>query len=453
MTQTDMTRPTQALQRQDRIDSSINRAVAGSINLSSRGGLQISSMAEAMEFAKLMSLADAAVPKHLRGNVGACLAVAIQGFEWSISPFAIANKSYVVSDRLCYESSIYHAVVTRRAPIKGRLRSKYAGEGESRTCSIWAEVLESDGGGVAEYTSPLFGRIQPKNSPLWKNDPDQQLFYYSVRAFARRHFPDVMMGVYTADELIDSIPRGGSRGAAALNEMVGKPAEPAEPTWVPGPQPGETVDADYTVTEDAPQAQTPATVPAVPETVEGWAHQDQPTPDPASQPEPAQAQEDPVTAAKRAAWNAFKAAHPELEPKDKRFARSEAWLALVADLLEKPEALATVADWARVLAAVKAPQAAQPAEDGPPAAKRGRPRKDAAPAGPDLSTWEKALEAIEVAGADSGLTPSDLAARVNLWLLAAGAKGAEETKTSPKGRAYLLAAIAEKRLLADGRIV
>ncbi len=67
---------------------------------------------------------------------------------------------------------------------------------------MFAEL--SDGTGIVEYTSPKFVTINPKNSPLWKNDPDQQLFYFSVRSFARRHFPDVMMGIYTVDEMLDS---------------------------------------------------------------------------------------------------------------------------------------------------------------------------------------------------------------------------------------------------------
>ena len=53
-----------------------------------------------MTFAKLMALSHVAIPKHLRGNPGACLAVTIQAIEWRLSPYAVANKSYSVNDRL-----------------------------------------------------------------------------------------------------------------------------------------------------------------------------------------------------------------------------------------------------------------------------------------------------------------------------------------------------------------
>ena len=42
-----------------------------------------------------------------------------------------------------------------------------------------------------DYESPEIGKIPTKNSPLWKSDPAQQLFYFAARSLARRHFPDV----------------------------------------------------------------------------------------------------------------------------------------------------------------------------------------------------------------------------------------------------------------------
>ena len=186
----------------DKLEGSIDKSTAGGITLSPAKGMVIESMGQAMEFAKLMSLMSQALPKHCRENVGICLNLAIQAYEWGMNPLAVANKSYVVNDRLCYESALYHSVVTRRAPITGRVKMEFSGDGPKRRCKVWAEL--SDGTGTVDYLSPEIGTIKTKNSPLWVADADQQLFYYSVRAFARRHFPDVMMGVYTVDEMQDS---------------------------------------------------------------------------------------------------------------------------------------------------------------------------------------------------------------------------------------------------------
>lgn len=46
-----------------------------------------------------------------------------------------------------------------------------------------------------------------RNSPLWEQDPRQQLAYLCVKRWARLHAPDVLLGVYTPDELQESQPR------------------------------------------------------------------------------------------------------------------------------------------------------------------------------------------------------------------------------------------------------
>lgn len=184
----------------DRIEQRIDRVTAGAITVSdSVGGVAFANMSEMLEFAKLLSLAGTAVPKHLRGNPGACLAITIQALEWRMSVVAVANKSYEVNDRIAYESQLIHAVVEARAPLKQRLRSRYDGEGDDLTCTVTGHIKgEVD---PLEYTSPAVGKITTKNSPLWRSDVRQQLWYYSVRAWARRYCPDVLLGIYAEDEL------------------------------------------------------------------------------------------------------------------------------------------------------------------------------------------------------------------------------------------------------------
>jgi hypothetical protein len=243
----------------------IERPIAGAIELSTTSGMLVKDVGQAMEVAKLMSISGSAVPAHIRNSAGTCLAVAIQAWEWSMNPFAVANKSYVVNDRLAYESALYNAVVTRRAPIVGRLKIAYVGEGAGRRCTVSATLRPEAGGGVVDYQSPKFGDINPKNSPLWKNDPDQQLFYFSVRAFVRRHFPDVMMGVYTVDELEDStiMPLRPVRevGTVDIEAALGKGVEQAV-------QPGGSAETapqpKAAEAEDEPPAPEPAAEPETP---------------------------------------------------------------------------------------------------------------------------------------------------------------------------------------------
>jgi len=161
--------------------------------------------AQAMDLAKAMSASGKAVPKHLRDNPGACFAVIDMALRWEMNPFLLAAETYEVNDKIAYMARALMAVCNTRAPIRGRLCFEYDGEGPSRRCRVTA--LDAADGSTREYVSPLFGSIKPKNSPLWVNDPDQQLTYFSARAFVRRHFPEVLLGVYAVDELQDAIER------------------------------------------------------------------------------------------------------------------------------------------------------------------------------------------------------------------------------------------------------
>lgn len=241
----------------EQIERRIDRTVTGNTALTAAGNVAFHDMNQLMEFAKTMAIASIAIPKHLRENPGACLAVCIQASEWQMSPFAVANKSYSVNDRLAYEAQLINAVILRRAPIVGRFGISYSGANETRRCKVTAQLRE---GGSVEYESPEFGKITTKNSPLWKSDPDQQLFYFSSRSMCRRHFPDVLLGIYTADEMEEIEPP--MRNATPQGNQVTLAENPYQPAKV--------------IEQPAPFADLPEPTP-------------QPQPEPEAAPEPASA--------------------------------------------------------------------------------------------------------------------------------------------------------------------
>lgn len=188
------------------------------------GGFSVvpDTFAQVMEFASAMAVAGTAIPKHLRSNEGACMAVAMQAFEWGMSPFAVANKSYSVNDRIAYEAQLIAAVVNTRSGIKGRLKYNFTGEGQNLRCEVTG-ILDGE---PATYRSPKFSDITPKNSPLWKSDPEQQLAYYSARAWARRHVPEVILGVYDREEIeIETQPAPPPPPPVELHNSSGQPKQ------------------------------------------------------------------------------------------------------------------------------------------------------------------------------------------------------------------------------------
>lgn len=178
------------------------KPIPGSLTIAGQSGpmnIVPHNMAEAIEFARVMSKAGVFLRPHFRDNPGACLAVALQAWRWSADPLAVASKAFVVNDQVAYESQLIHAIVNSSAILAKRLRSDYSGEGDKRRCKITGWLRGEDE--PFEYESPEIGKIPVKNSPLWKSDPDQQLFYMASRAWARRHVPEILLGIYTTDEI------------------------------------------------------------------------------------------------------------------------------------------------------------------------------------------------------------------------------------------------------------
>lgn len=203
--------------REEAIETGRSLSVVGGVFLPENLG-------QVVQLSQFMAESGIAVPKHLRESAGTCMAVINRALAWQMDPWAVATKTYSVNDVLAYESQLIAAVLKRHAPVREKVWNPiFEGEGPNRKCTI--TVHHRDTGEVITYTSPIIGAkvtgkekpngyvgIWPKNSPLWDADPDQQLYYYSIRALGRRHFSDIILGVYDVEEALamrDITPKPG----------------------------------------------------------------------------------------------------------------------------------------------------------------------------------------------------------------------------------------------------
>lgn len=183
------------------------------------------------EFAKLMAQGTNMVGPAFRENPGACLGALIQAMRWGMDPYSCSQKMYIASKSgegpIAYEAQLIHAVILKNAPLTKRPRCTYSGEGPELRCHVIFHVIGEDE--PLTYDSPPLKKVK-KNSPLWVDDPEQQLWYYSVRAGARRHFPDVIMGVYAPEE-VESIAQTQAieREVVTLSGAVNAASEGEKP--------------------------------------------------------------------------------------------------------------------------------------------------------------------------------------------------------------------------------
>lgn len=209
-----------------RIEERLDKGVAGAQTIGAVGGVMFQNMMEVMEFAKLMSLSGDAAPPHLRGNPGACLSIVTRALRFNFDPFSLAEHSFLTLKSvkvgnewskvgtIAFDSFVIHAIIEAHAPLVGRLRPEFIGEGLERQCKVTGLIKGEQEPHV--YTGPKLGAIiekigrnengKIKGSPLWESKPDQQQWYDARRDWCRAYCPEVLLGWYDKDELEEYAP-------------------------------------------------------------------------------------------------------------------------------------------------------------------------------------------------------------------------------------------------------
>ena len=231
------------------------------------GAYTFNNLGDVVRFADLMSKAGEMLPEHLRRQPALCLAVTMRATQWKMDPFALAMETYQAKQGgpIGYQAKVFTAALNG-AGVK--LRYRYEGEVKmldqpvksykgneiakrtatgNRKCIAYA-VIDGD---TLEYETMTLDQITIKNSPMWHNDPDQQLSYAAGRGWARRYRADVIMGAYSDDEvremtMKDVTPKETAFTKLAASARSGKPA-----TATQDAQDGEIVDQEP---EDAASA-------------------------------------------------------------------------------------------------------------------------------------------------------------------------------------------------------
>lgn len=242
-----------------------DRLIQGSVNQLIFSDARMDRM---MKMAEILARGKVTVPAHLQNNIGDCMAIVLQAAQWNMDPFAVAQKTHLVSGKLGYEAQLVNAVVITRAPVTGRpqyewfgdwdrvigkFKEKVSQKGETYRAPGW--TLEDEKGLGVRVWMTMRGETEPRvlellltqatvrNSTLWAGDPKQQLAYLAIKRWARLYCPDVLLGVYSADELeapeapeavAAPTPDPSASATARLKSRLAAP----QPASLPAPPPG-----------------------------------------------------------------------------------------------------------------------------------------------------------------------------------------------------------------------
>jgi hypothetical protein len=147
-----------------------------------------------------------------------CFLIVNQALRWGVDPFALAPETYVVSNKLGYQGKLVAAIVNTRAGLEGRLAATYSGAGMDRTVTITGKFKDE----TQPRTIDLSVKQAKTDNAMWTSDPDQKLWYSGATKWARRHCPEVLLGVLTEDD-VDRIE------ATAIRTVPMEVIEPERP--------------------------------------------------------------------------------------------------------------------------------------------------------------------------------------------------------------------------------
>ncbi len=176
--------------------------------------------------------------------------------------FAVAAESYVVGNKLGYQGKLIAAVVNSRGGLTVPLKAMYStGTGDNFAAVIYGkrdgdipdeawELLEKYVDSSDQAANRKLARIgvltvrvsvgQCKtDNKMWKADPEQKLWYTGATKWARRHAPELMVGILSDDDL-DRMKAEQRIEQTAEQRRIGfDPGQLGHDNpWRPGRQPG-----------------------------------------------------------------------------------------------------------------------------------------------------------------------------------------------------------------------
>lgn len=208
------------------------------VSHSGSNALVPTSMEGALRLADMMSRWKTG-PSHLINSPGDCLMVVEMAMRFGMSPFAVAQCTSVIQGKIMLEGKLVSAAVHSSGLLSKRLDYDFTGEGDKLAVTVRGTLRGEDK--PRELTVAL--KDAKTSNQMWTKQPQQQLVYFSTRAWARRHVPEVMLGVYSPEEFeatpsaqftgttIEAEPERPTMGQQIGDSLPDHSAAPKRKTW------------------------------------------------------------------------------------------------------------------------------------------------------------------------------------------------------------------------------
>ena len=187
----------------------------------------------ALRIAGAMAAANL-IPKHLREDKNGefapdtvranCFLIVNQAIRWGFDPFSLLKESYVVAGILGWQGKLICAVINARAGLQNNLDFTFTGKKGTPEYEVTVHGTFRNEGRERIVTLNV---AQAKTAnDIWVKDPEQKLCYSGAIKWARRHAPEIVLGVLIEDD-VDKLAAAAEKPAKA-HLVVEKPVFDSE---------------------------------------------------------------------------------------------------------------------------------------------------------------------------------------------------------------------------------
>jgi len=171
--------------------------------------------AHGQRVAKMLSSSDI-VPQQYKGNIANTMVALNMANRMNADPMAVMQNLHIIHGRPSWSAPFLISAVNnsgRCSPLRYRFESlgtiTVQGKSvENLSCTAWAKDKEGEmleGTPVTVQMAVSEGWYGKKGSK-WPTMTKQMLSYRAASFFARLYFPELTMGLSTADEAYDAVP-------------------------------------------------------------------------------------------------------------------------------------------------------------------------------------------------------------------------------------------------------
>ncbi len=202
-------------------------AIAPKQKASGGGQLSVFANAESFNLATRMATALAqstVVPKAYQGNVGNCMIAIEMASRINTSPMMVMQNLYIVNGNPAWSSQWIIAMINSSKRYKTELQFEFGHDPADGglSCKAWAEDYSGhrvEGPKITMKMAQDEG-WSTKSGSKWKTMPEVMIQYRAASFFGRMNCPDMIMGIYSQEEVIDM---GDSYNGPIVEDFIVNP--------------------------------------------------------------------------------------------------------------------------------------------------------------------------------------------------------------------------------------